>query len=145
LFNLDIWVSYIADNSTKYITDVFDQMLSKKGVTRVQWIALYYLGNDQDFSQKDLANLMHIKESSIARLIDRMEREGLVIRKKNKKDRRIVNLELTTKGNNKREELLPEGEKFNEVVSKDISEEDMKIFTSVLDKMVSNVQEHIPK
>lgn len=109
----------------------------------MQWIALYHLGKDYEFSQKDLANVMHIKESTIARLIDRMEREGLVIRKKNDDDRRIMNVVLTEKGKTKRKELLPEGNKFNEIVSKDVSEEEMDIFMSVLDKMVKNVREHM--
>ncbi|MBS4537638.1 MarR family transcriptional regulator [Clostridium sp. D2Q-11] len=120
-------------------------MLSKEGVTRVQWIALYYLGNDEEFSQRDLADVMNIKESTIARLIDRMEREELVIRKRNEKDRRIMNLVLTEKGKAKRKELLPKGEEFNDIVSKGIPEKDMKIFMSVLDKMVSNVKEHRPQ
>lgn len=141
MINLNTWVSYITDNSTKFITDVFDQMLSSRGVTRVQWIALYYLGLEECINQKELAEKMQIKESTVARLVDRMERENLVERQRNENDRRVFNLVLTEKGLRYRETLLPEGEKFNDIVSKDITEDEMETFMSVLKKMVSNVKE----
>lgn len=135
-------MAYIVDNSTKFITDTFDHILSNKGVTRVQWIALYYLGKKEYINQKELADLMKIKESTVARLIDRMEREGLVQRKRKEEDRRAFRLLLTEKGLTYRKELLPEGELFNDIVSKGISEEEMQAFMMVLKKMRENVMEH---
>lgn len=107
----------------------------------MQWIALYYLGKEKEISQKELAEKMYIKESTVARLVDRMEKEGFVHRVKNEEDRRITNIVLTEKGLNSREQLLPEGERLNTVISKDISEEDMCTFMDVLKKMVRNVQQ----
>lgn len=130
------------DNSTKFITDTFDHILSDKGVTRVQWIALYYLGKQEYINQKELADLMKVKESTVARLIDRMEREGLVERKRKVEDRRAFELLLTEKGSAYRKELLPEGQLFHNLVSKGISEQEMQAFMMVLKKMRENVVEH---
>lgn len=115
----------------------------KLGVTRVQWIALYYLGKEESISQKELAEKMNIKESSVARLLDRMERDGLVERVKNENDKRVTNLRLTDKGKKYRVKLLPEGEEFEKLLYKNISEEEMRIFTAVLTKMVNNISENI--
>jgi len=136
-------VGYIADNSSKIICDAFSERVMKLGVTRVQWIALYYLGKEEFISQKELAEKMNIKESSVARLLDRMERDGLVERVKNENDKRVTNLRLTDKGKKYAIELLPEGEEFGKLLYKNISDEEMKIFTRVLSKMVSNVNENI--
>ncbi|WMJ75790.1 MarR family transcriptional regulator [Sedimentibacter sp. MB35-C1] len=111
------------------------------GVTRVQWIALYYLGKDEFISQKELAERMSVKESSVARLLDRMERDGLVERVRSEEDKRVINLRLTEKGRQRRAKLVPEGEKFERLLHKNISDEDMKIFTMVLSKMVNNILE----
>lgn len=113
----------------------------KLGVTRVQWIALYYLGREESISQKELADRMNVKESSIARLLDRMERDELVERIKNENDKRITNLRLTDKGKKYRIKLLPEGEKFEQLLYKNISDEEMQVFTTVLYKMVNNIKE----
>ena len=106
----------------KQITDVFSRRLEKKGVTRIQWIALYYLGKHHQLSQKELSGHMNIKESTVVRLIDRMERDDFVLRQKDPKDRRITLLSLTEKGDTYREELLPEGEVFNDLIKIGISE-----------------------
>lgn len=82
---------------------------------------------------------MNIKESSVARLIDRMERDGLVERIKNDIDKRVTSLTLTPKGREYRLKLLPEGEKFQAILSKGISDKEMKNFIDVLQKMVCNV------
>lgn len=108
----------------------------------MQWIALYYLGKHNNINQRDLAKLMNIKESTIARLIDRMEREKLVIRKKNQSDKRVINIILTQKGKETRVHLLPEGEKFNELISTGIKEDELEIFMNVLHKIVSNASKH---
>ncbi|ABW18582.1 transcriptional regulator, MarR family [Alkaliphilus oremlandii OhILAs] len=113
----------------------------KLGVTRVQWIALYYLGREESISQKELAERMNVKESSIARLLDRMERDGLVERIKNESDKRITNLRLTDRGKEYRIKLLPEGEKFEQLLYKGISDEEMQVFTTVLSKMINNIKE----
>lgn len=133
----------MTDNSSKIICDAFSERVMKLGVTRVQWIALYYLGKEEFISQKELAEKMNIKESSVARLLDRMERDGLVERVKNENDKRVTNLRLTDKGKKYAIELLPEGEEFGKLLYKNISDEEMKIFTRVLSKMVSNVNENI--
>lgn len=137
-------MSYIADNSTKLVTEAFEQILSNKGITRVQWIALYYLGSQECINQKELSDKMHIKESTVARLIDRMERDGWVKRQRSEEDRRSFNLVLTKKGLDYRKELLPEGDKFNEIVSDGITDKEMLVFMSVLDKMVNNIRKHMP-
>lgn len=140
MFNLDTWVGHITDNSSKIICDSFSERIKKLGVTRVQWIALYYLGFTEFISQKELAEKMNVKESSVARLLDRMERDKLIDRIKSSEDKRITNLKLTETGVEKRKELIVEGEKFEKLLYHDISFEDMEIYTKVLDKMVSNVK-----
>lgn len=140
-FKLNKWVSYITENSIKLISESFGRRLESKGITRIQWIALYYLGLDSNISQKDLALKMSVKDSSIARLLDRMERDNLVRREKSIEDRRITNVFLTDKGKDMREELLPEGEKFSNLLLNGISEEELQIFDDVLCKMVKNVLE----
>lgn len=140
MFSLDTCVAFITNNSAKKIVDAFGHRLIPLGVTRVQWIALYYLGLQEIISQRELAEKMHIKDSTVARLIDRMERDGYVKRIKDTEDRRITNLIITDTGLTLREELLPEGEKFNAIISKDITEEEMEIFKRVLCKMVDNIK-----
>ena len=82
---------------------------------------------------------MNIKDSTVARLIDRMEKEGYVMRLKDPSDKRVTNLILTEKGRKLREEFLPEGQKMSEIFSQNITEEEFETFKRVLTKMVDNI------
>lgn len=139
MFDLDTCLVFITNNVAKEIAENFNERLTVLGTTRVQWIALYYIGKEGTISQSELGERMGIKASSVARLIDRMEREEYVVRKRNKDDKRRVDLYLTDKGKEVRERLLPEGEKMSQLVSKDISSEEMHIFKDVLNKMSLNL------
>ncbi len=133
-------MSYVTESAMKKITDAFGQRLQESGVTRIQWIALYYLGEDKKLSQRDLGQLMNVKDSSVGRLMDRMTRDGLVERVPSEKDRRVHNIQLTEKGRIYREELMPLGQKFNDALIKNISIEDLLTFDRVLRQMVVNVE-----
>lgn len=140
IFDLDACVGFITSKKAKIMAEVFNKRLLKLGTTRVQWVALYYLGSGSGISQKELADKMDIKESSIVRLIDRMEKEGLLNRSKSTEDRRITHLVLTDKGKMLREDLLPEGEKMSDIFLKGISEADIETFNKVLNQMVENAK-----
>ncbi|WP_024613162.1 MarR family transcriptional regulator [Clostridium sp. Ade.TY] len=139
MFNIDDCIGFITNKCAKKIADEFNGRLQEHGVTRVQWIALFYIGKSDSMSQKELSDLMNVKESSMVRLIDRMEKEKLVVRKKNINDRRITSIVLTDKGINLRNELLPLGEQFQKDATRGISNEELDNFKKVLEKMVNNI------
>lgn len=139
MFNLNDCIAFITNKHNKEITEQFTQRLQNHNITRVQWTALYYIGDNEGITQKHLAQILDSNESSIVRLIDRMEKENIVRREKDPSDRRITKLFLTEDGMKKIQELLPIGEKFSRDCIKDISEEDLETFKRVLNKMVKNL------
>src|SRR5438034_846515 len=58
-------------------------------------------------SQKQLAERLHVDRTIVAQLIDRLEREGLVVRHRNPEDRRSYILEPTPAGRQTLERLAP--------------------------------------
>jgi len=100
---------------------------------------MYYLLKYGVMSQKDLADRMDLKESTVARLVDRMESENLIERIKDASDRRVTNIELTESGRKRMEELLPEGQKMSDFFSKGITDEEIEVFKRVLDKFMKNI------
>ncbi|WP_291570146.1 MarR family winged helix-turn-helix transcriptional regulator [Clostridium sp. UBA4548] len=141
MFYLDDCIGIITSRGTKHIIDAFNNRLAVYNITRVQWIALYYIGRNEGITQKELSEEMDLKESTVARLIDRLEKENTVQRIKDAKDRRISKLYLTEEGKEKREALLPIGENFSNEAIKGISENDLEIFKEVLNKIVINLME----
>lgn len=139
MFDIDKCTLWFITNASKKMTDSFNKRLLKEGITRVQWIALSYLEKFGSTSQYELGEKMNIKVSTTARLIDRMEKEGYIVRKKNIADRRVTFIELTKKGIEVREKTLPIGENFNRDLKNEISEEEMEIFKRITSRMIKNI------
>jgi len=141
MFDLDDCIGFITNRASKIIVDEFNRRLKSSGLTRVKWMALYYIGKEEGISQKELSHKMNVNESSIVRLLDRMEKEELSIRVRDTQDRRITKISLTPKGKALRNELMPLGEQFQDDATKGISQEQLDAFKYVLDKMLSNLTE----
>ena len=72
--------------------------LKGTGVSPVQYVALGYLVSSDRRTQSDLAGVMSVSGPTCVRLVDRMERDGLVRREPGAKDGRVKMLIPTAKG-----------------------------------------------
>jgi MarR family transcriptional regulator, transcriptional regulator for hemolysin len=74
-----------------------DQMARQYGMTRAQWLILARLQRQPGLSQNELAAIAEVTPMTVARLIDRLEEQGLVERCPDPQDRRIWRLRVTRK------------------------------------------------
>ncbi len=74
---------------------VTDRMARKNGTTRAQFIILARLERQPGMSQHELAVIAGVAPITVARLVDRLEAQGLVGRCTAPEDRRIWRLRLT--------------------------------------------------
>ncbi|XMB66996.1 MarR family transcriptional regulator [Mycoplasmatota bacterium zrk1] len=133
-------MSYVTEGTSKQVLEVFGKWLERYNITRIQWVALYFIFTEGTISQRELSRLMNINDSNGMRLVQRMERDDLLVRKRSEVDRRIVFIYLTEKGTNLITKLMPVGLKFSKLLLKGISDEEFEIFQKVLDQMLINVQ-----
>lgn len=71
-----------------------DKRARARGMTRAQWAILIWLERHPGMSQKELAEMLEVEPISVARLIDRLERRGMVERRPDPRDRRVWRLHL---------------------------------------------------
>ncbi|ANS73916.1 hypothetical protein AWM70_04495 [Paenibacillus yonginensis] len=80
----------------------FHQVVSKQaeklGITGIQFYVLSALREQPELSMSDLAERVHLGNSTLSGVIDRMEKAGYVERKRSDLDRRTVTLHLTNEG-----------------------------------------------
>lgn len=141
MFNLDDCVACITSKAAKTLGQRIEKKINEKyNVTRVQWMALYYINILEHPTQKELADRMALTEATVVRLIDRMEKEELVMRTHHS-DKRKKYLELTDKGALLNNEASLIVEEFKDVAIKNISNEDLDTYKRVLDQMLKNTEE----
>jgi len=139
MFNLNDCIGFITNRASKIVTDEFNRRLKSSGITRAKWIALFYIGETEGISQKELSQKMNVNESTIVRLLDRMEKEALALRLRDSQDRRTAKILLTEKGKALREDLMPFGQQFQDDATNGITQEQLDTFKFVLEKMVNNL------
>jgi MarR family transcriptional regulator for hemolysin len=72
-----------------------DERLRHLGLTQARWQALFQLEKSGPLPQRQLAELLNIEGPTLVRLLDGLERQGLIERQPVKEDRRVRLVRLT--------------------------------------------------
>ena len=79
--------------------DLHSQKLMKEsGLTGPQLLVMQAIEKEGSPSTSTLAHHIAVSQATMTRIIDRLERAGLVARQKSMKDKRVVNISLTDAG-----------------------------------------------
>jgi DNA-binding MarR family transcriptional regulator len=92
--------------TAKTVRAYADQQMSLAGANLTVAIATRILAESPDLAQRELADLMGIEAPTMARHIDRLERDGIVTRARDEADRRVLRVRLTDKGHELRDRLV---------------------------------------
>jgi MarR family transcriptional regulator, organic hydroperoxide resistance regulator len=82
------------------------EILNHFPITPPQFDALLFLHNEGDMTIGELSQKMFLACSTMTDLIDRMEKNGVVERVRDERDRRVVRIHLLEKGRDIIEEVL---------------------------------------
>ena len=85
-------------SATHAITRTYRDALNKVGLTYTQYLVLLVLLEENRLSVGKIANKLKLDSATLTPLLKRIESAGLITRKRNMTDERIVELELTEKG-----------------------------------------------
>jgi MarR family transcriptional regulator, organic hydroperoxide resistance regulator len=97
----DAVVSEIIDNIRRVFQVVHEQSKKAKrktGITGPQLWAIKLIKELSPVRVSDLARSMYIHPATVVGILDRLEVNGFVVRKRSKVDKRVVRVELTGKG-----------------------------------------------
>ncbi len=116
--SLGYQINYLA----KAFARALAKQLSPHGVSIAQWAVLLVLWADDGPSQTELSRRVAIEDATMVRTIDRMERDGLVVRQRDTQDRRRIHVCLTEQGLALRDVLVPLAAVVNEVAMSGLTE-----------------------
>jgi DNA-binding MarR family transcriptional regulator len=118
--------------------------LVKVGVTPTQWTALMCLWEQDGLSFTELGNRLHFDHPTVTGVIDRMEREKLVKRRRDYIDRRVVKVFLTPKGKELKSVIAGAGEDVDKMAKSDLSNDELAFLRqwmkSCKDRLIQDTQ-----
>jgi len=89
----------------RVVQDRFDGGLARHGSSLATWMVLRSAAREEGLSQRELASRVRVEGPTLVRHLDRMEQDGLVVRRRDERDRRVVRVCLTEAGRTRHAEL----------------------------------------
>lgn len=108
-------------------------------VTPEQWAVINKLFLNDGLSQSELAEQTWKDRPTITRILDTLERRGLVVRGRDHTDRRRYRVHLTMAGSELRARLFPVTKALGARLVEGMDENDIVALKASLDRMLSNL------
>lgn len=114
---------------------LMEERLKEYNLTHLQFSILMNLHKNNVTTQKELLKYSYGDETSITRLVDRLEAKGYLNRVQSSEDKRKKMLILTDEGKNLTEQVISCANEVNEITVKDLSESESKELLNLLKKV----------
>ena len=122
--------------TSKAVREWFDAHLASRGGSLPMWIVLTHaVDHEASPSQRELAARMGIGGATLVRHLDRFERDGLVVRRRDEHDRRITRIDITPAGRQRLAELAVVAAEVDREVYGLMSDGEASVFRSVLQRL----------
>ena len=101
--------------------------------------------NGQDIYQKDLEKVLNLRRATVSEVLSTMEKRGLITRIKNSNDARTKKITLSELDCNKHQQIQDNIKYLEDMLTKDISEQELLAFSLTLKKMQDNLKKQYNK
>jgi MarR family transcriptional regulator for hemolysin len=136
-------VGYIINRTAKaYVKALDSQLREKVGVTAGQWKVLVMLVEKNGLTQKEIANRLGLDGATIIPIIDKMEKDKLVVRKVDPADRRNNRIYRTELADVQWDKMIECASNIKEISLKGIQDKNIKIMKDVLENIWQNLRLH---
>lgn len=139
-FVIEESIGYLVNYLAKAFSRALAERLATHGAHLGQWGVLMFLWARDGQSQRELSRQVAIEDATMVRTIDRMERDGLVRRVRDARDRRRINIFLTDKGLDLRDKLIPCAIAGNEVATQPFTAAEKQQLSDLLRRMIEALE-----
>lgn len=129
--------------AARLFEQVSNKMLAGLGVTHAQTIILIRLWEKDGQSQIELTKSAGLDQSTVVRLLDRMERDNLIRRLQNTDDRRVFNFYLTTKAKKACQKLEEHSNAMDKLAHESLSKLDIENLTRLTIVVINNLEKFL--
>src|ERR1700677_2916771 len=99
-------VGYLIKRAHSMMLDVLEQVFADRGFSYIQYVILSWLRDGIAVNPKDICVQFRHDSGALTRVIDQLEKRGLLERVRRGADRRKVELQLTEEGRKTVESLI---------------------------------------
>jgi DNA-binding MarR family transcriptional regulator len=131
---------FLVGRLSRRLSAEMDRRMRERGITFAQAAVLSRLWWQDGLMQSDLLEQVGLDASTLTGLLQRMTRQGLVRRKRDGADGRVLRVHLTPRGRALRPVLIPEAEAVNTWFFHGFSTAERTTFLEFLQRALDNLE-----
>ena len=116
-----------------------NELLKPHGITHAYTYFLMELYQQDGLTQSEMHKRIGIEQPTAVRTLDRMERDGLILREQSPTDRRALFIKLTDKGKRYKENILGCAKELNDFALTGFTDNDRALFNQLINRLNSNL------
>jgi DNA-binding MarR family transcriptional regulator len=136
---LDSYLPYLLNRAGARIAAAFSEEVRPLGATLQMWRVLAALREGDGRRMGDLSETTSIEVSTLTRLVDNMEKKGLVTRRRDAGDARVVALHVTPAGRRLTQRITPIAERYESVALASFTAAEADTLKAALRRLYSNM------
>ncbi|HZQ01888.1 MAG TPA: MarR family winged helix-turn-helix transcriptional regulator [Reyranella sp.] len=136
---LDSYLPYLLNRAGSRIATSFGEEVRPLGATLQIWRVLAALRERDGRRMGDLSETISIEVSTLTRLVDNMERKGLVERRRDRADARAIALYVTAAGRRLTQRIVPIAERYETVALAGFSPREAEVLKKALRRLYANM------
>ncbi|MBV8983823.1 MAG: MarR family transcriptional regulator [Acidimicrobiia bacterium] len=126
--------------TAKLLSRAFDDALADAGGSLPTWLVLVSLMGTRHGKQRDLADAVGIEAATLTHHLNRMERAGLVTRRRDPENRRVHQVELTESGEVAFHSLRGHVAAFDRQLRAGFTRDELAQLRGFLDRLAANAK-----
>lgn len=116
-----------------------NELLKPHGITHAYTYFLMELYQQNGLTQSEMHKRIGIEQPTAVRTLDRMERDGLILREQSPSDRRALQIKLTEKGKHYRETILDCAKELNGIALKGFTAQESLLLNQLINRLNANL------
>lgn len=137
----DNTIDYYLKAAWQSVVNAYNQEASKFGITQASGYVLINISKEGTVVSQ-IANLLGVRSTSLSRMLNSMEKQGLIYREADVLDKRSVRVFLTDLGIEKRTLAVQVVKDFNEYLVQNFSERERVSLAEALQKVNKLAQQY---
>ena len=138
--NFEQFLPYLFNRVTNKTNITMGDFITQLNFTVPQWRVIAVLNAFGELSVGELADQAVVRQSTLSRVVDQLEKQGLVRRKTFAKNKRVVHVNLTEKGGDMFEKMYPSALAIHFLMTSALTKNELKSLYSILDKLIERMQ-----
>lgn len=123
---------------SKEIVKKYKPFLDALDLTYTQYITMMVMWEHKTMNVKELGEYLYLDSGTLTPVLKKLEQKGWLVRKRDSKDERVLNVTLTKEGDELKEKAVKIPEKMGKCIN--LTKEESEILYKVLHKILDSIE-----